>query len=147
MLLLAIRTLLATTGMSMSTAELVMAGNEQFHREAADAAAAGIEAVIAQLAVTPPAAGNTITSAAAVGDGGPAMGDYAATARYAGEESNLPRSSAEKFTALHFQIESTGRSARNARDVQTQGVMVVTAPGGVTTFRQLGTGLQEEPSR
>ena len=49
LVLLLIVTLLATTGMAMSTAEFVMAGNEQFHRKAMDAASAGVETVIARL--------------------------------------------------------------------------------------------------
>ena len=38
-----ILSLLAVAGMSMSTAEMAMAGNEQFRRLASDAASAGIE--------------------------------------------------------------------------------------------------------
>ena len=49
MILLAILSLLAVAGMSMSTAEMAMAGNEQFHRLASDAASAGIETAIARL--------------------------------------------------------------------------------------------------
>src|SRR5512147_2480602 len=50
LVLLLLVTLLATTGMAVSIADLVMAGNEQFHRRAADAASAGVEAAVAQLA-------------------------------------------------------------------------------------------------
>lgn len=128
--LLLILTLLAVTGMSMSTAELAMAGNEQFHRRASDAAAAGIEAAVARLGVTPAFTGEL------------ASDEYAATLRYVGDESSLPQSSADKFMGRHIEIESTGHAARNASEVQAQGVMVVTAVSGVTTYAQMGTGLK-----
>jgi type II secretory pathway component PulK len=130
MILLFILTLLAATGMSMSTAELTMAGNEQFHRRASDAAAAGIEAAVARVAVTPASISEI------------ASDEYGATLRYAGDESSLPQSSADKFVGRHIEIESTGHAARHASDVQIQGVMVITAVSGVATYGQVGAGLQ-----
>jgi hypothetical protein len=136
LVLLLIITLLATTGMAMSTAELVMAGNEQFHRKAADAASAGVETVIARLAARSPERSAALTSA-----GTTAAGDYVASARFVGEESNLSGFSAEKFTGLHFDIESSGGSARNASDAQVQGVLVIESQGASQTFTRIGGGL------
>ena len=129
MLLLFILTLLAVAGMSLSTAEMVMAGNEQFHRLAADAASAGVETAISRLH-TSLVAGEVSSDA------------YIAAVRHVGDEQSLPQSSAEKFIGQHFEIESTGGSGRGASDVQTQGVRVITASDGVTTYGQIGSGLQ-----
>ncbi len=108
-----------------------MAGNEQFHRRASDAAAAGIEAAIVHLASDGPFAGEL------------AADDYVATVRYLGDEAALPQSSADKFIGRHFEIESMGQAARGASDVQIQGVMVLSAAGGVTTYAQNGSGLAD----
>lgn len=128
LVLLLIITLFATGGMVTATAELTMAGNEQFHRRAIDAASAGIEVGIARLA---PATGET------------AAGQYAVTSRYVGEEATLPGFSADKFSARHFEIESVGTSARNAQDRQFQGVMQITSRGSTETFTRLGAGLSD----
>ena len=138
LVLLLIITLLATTGMAMSTAEFVMAGNEQFHRKAIDAASAGVETVIARLSAESPEQRASIEAV-----GSTAAGDYLADVRSAGEESSLSGFSADKFIGLHFDIDSTGGSARNATDTQVQGVLVIEATAGVSTFRKLGTGLTE----
>lgn len=136
LVLLLIVTLLATTGITMSTTELVMAGNEQFHRHAIDAASAGIEAVIARLIVSPP------TQRAAVKSAGVTVsGEFNAVVRYIGDESNLAAFSADKFSGRHFDVESDGKSARNAKDAQVQGVLVIESSVGTSTFTRIGTGL------
>jgi hypothetical protein len=68
---------------------------------------------------------------------------FIATVRRVGVETSLPHSSADKFVGQHFEIESTGRSARGASDVQTQGVLLITPSSGVTADGQIGNGLQE----
>jgi Tfp pilus assembly protein PilX len=134
MILLFILSLLAVAGMSLSTAEMVMAGNEQFRRLASDAASAGIETAVARLQ-------------SSTAEGEVSSDTFTATVRHAGDESSLPESSAERFVGRHFEIESTGHSARRASDVQTQGVMVVTPSDGVSTFERIGAGLQGGSSR
>lgn len=136
MILLLIVTLLATTGVMLSTSELVMAGNEQFHRQAIDAASAGVEAAIARLAASPLSRRGSVTLADTT-----ASGDYVSTARFAGEESSVPGFSVGRFSALHFEIESTGSAPRNAADEQFQGVMLISSKDAVDTFTQRGTGL------
>jgi Tfp pilus assembly protein PilX len=141
LLLLAILTLLATTGMRTAVAELWMASSEQFHHGAVEAASAGVEVAIARLraAAGALATGNPI-------DGMAGDAPYTATIQHAGTEASLPGSSAEKFVGEHFEIESTGTAARGARDVQMQGVLVVSSTNGVRTFRSTGSGLGAEGS-
>src|SRR6185503_5745169 len=129
LMLLFILSLLAVAGMSLSTAEIVMAGNEQFRRRASDAASSGIETAVARLR------GSTA-------EGEVSSDAFIATVRRAGVETSLPQSSADKFVGQHFEIESTGHSARGASDVQTQGVLLITPSNGVTTYRQIDGGLQ-----
>jgi Tfp pilus assembly protein PilX len=129
MILLFILSLLAVAGMSLSTAEMVMAGNEQFRRLASDAASSGIETVVARLQ------GSTA-------EGEVSSDVFIATVRRAGVETSLPQSSADKFVGQHFEIESTGHSARGASDVQTQGVLLIMPSSGVTTYGRIDDGLQ-----
>ena len=49
---------------------------------------------------------------------------------YAGDEEVLPGFSAEKFVGRHYVIESIGEAPRGARDVQVQGVLVISPKGG-----------------
>lgn len=142
LIMLVILTILAFTGINTATTELAMANNEQFRRNAADAGAAGVEQAISEVGTV-----GTVPGATAAIDatefGDPAT-TYATTTRYVGDETGLPQSSADKFIGLHFEIQSTGNSARNARDVQTQGVMVIAATGGAgsASFGQIGEGLE-----
>jgi hypothetical protein len=141
LVLLLIVTLLATGGMMTATAELVMSGHEQFHRRAIDAASAGVEVALARIG----AAAGGGSSAFAL-EGSTVSGEYRVSSRYAGEETNLPGFSAEKFAALHFEIDGTGRSSRGAQDRQLQGVMVIASRGSAETFTRLGDGLGTEGS-
>jgi Tfp pilus assembly protein PilX len=136
LILLLLVTLLATTGMTLSITEEVTAGNEQFHRQAVDAASAGVETALARLAVSSLDAGTSISAVDTT-----ASGDYLAKARYVGESRSAPGFSADKFSARHFEIESTGGAARDASDDQFQGVMAVTSTDGVATFVKRAGGL------
>jgi len=144
LILLMILTLLAFTGISGSITELAMANNEQFQRNASQAATAGIEQAIPQLAALPTTPG----AAAVVAGPTPLPGSpddrYTTRSRYVGEEHNLPQSSTDKFIGLHFVIDSDGQSVRNARESQTQGVMVISATGGAGegSFGKVGAGLE-----
>ena len=139
LLLLMILTLLAVTGMRTAVAELWMAGSEQFHRAAVEAASTGVEAGVARLRASRGAMGGDTSIA-----GGPISAAYTATIRRAGLETSLPGSSAEKFVGQHFEIESTGTAPRGARDVQVQGLMVISSGNGVRTFRRMSEGLGTE---
>jgi hypothetical protein len=136
LLLLVILTLLATTGMRTAIAELWMAGNEQFHRQVVEAASAGVEVAIARLR-----AYGEVANLGPVAVGNSPSGSYTVTVRHTGREASLPGSSAEKLAGEHFEIESTGSASRGAREVQVQGVMVISSSGGVRTFQRVGDGL------
>ena len=144
LILLLVLTILAFSGMNSATTELAMSGNEQFRNNATDAASAGIETAIAKLAGVPTStsAPPTVIAATAMPDS--TANHYSTRSRFVGEEGNLPQSSAEKFIGFHFEIESDGSSARNSKDKQKQGVMVVASAGGAgeTSYRQIGTGLE-----
>jgi Tfp pilus assembly protein PilX len=143
LLLVTILTLVAITGMRVSIAEMWMAGSERFHRKAAEAASAGVEAAIAQLQ----AAGGAAAADASI-EGESSGAPYTASVRHAGTEASLPGSSAEKFVGEHFEIESTGASSRGALEVQVQGVLIVSATNGVRTFRRTsrdGLGPEQGP--
>jgi hypothetical protein len=143
LVLLVIVTLLATSGMRMSIAELWMAGNEQFHRKAVDAASAGVEATIALFRAQGIAAAHQGEGSGPVPIGEPASDSYSVSTRYTGREASLPGSSVGEFFGEHFEIESTGASARGARDVQIQGIMAVSTTDGVANFNRIGAGLAD----
>ena len=136
LVLLLIVTLLATTGMAISIAELVMAGNEQFHRKAIDAASAGVESVIARLIASPPEQRASVSAS-----GVTAAGDFVASVKDVGAEANLVGFSAEKFIGRHLDVASDGASARNASDLQIQGVLLIEATDAASTFNRIGDGL------
>lgn len=138
LVLLLIVTLLATTGVAVSTTELVMASNEQFRRAAEDAASAGVELAIARL-VSAPVERTTPLEVA----GGTAAGKYFARARLVAEATTLPGYSAGRFAGVLFEIDSTGESARHATDEQMQGVLRIVSREGVASFTQRGRGLAE----
>jgi Tfp pilus assembly protein PilX len=142
LLLLVIMTLLATTGMRTAVAELWMAGTEHFHRKAVEAASTGVEAAVARLRAGAGALPMGTVGAAIDGTADDAR--YTATIRHVGTETFLPGSSAEKFVGEHFEIQSTGAASRGARDVQVQGVLVVSSTNEVRTFRSTGSGLGGE---
>ena len=138
LVLLAILTMLVVASAGTATAELAMAGNEQYREHASDAASTGIEQALAILPATP--------TGIAIGAGptavpGSSMDSYTTSTRFVGEERGLPQSSAEKLIGYHYVIESSGVSLRGAVDEQTQGVMVVAPAGGTATYTREGTGL------
>lgn len=142
LVLLLILSLLAVAGMSLANSELIMAGNEQFRQNAVQAASAGIEHAIASIGKLSGTSSNTTVSMGPVSIGPTGTDTFSTHIRHAGTEFGLPQSSADKFAGVHFVIESQGISARNARDTQIQGVMVVTATGaGGGDFRPVGGGL------
>jgi Tfp pilus assembly protein PilX len=133
MILLLILTLLAISGMSTSTTELVMAGNEQFQENAFQAAETGIERTIATGAFDAAAevVGARITLPSA--DAG-CMADptdvtrcptYQATVRPRGSSPPPPGYSLDQFSAENFEIQSLGTSVRDATDTHVQGLFLI----------------------
>jgi type IV pilus assembly protein PilX len=141
LILLVVLTLLAFTGMNAATTELFMAGNEQHRKSASHAAAAGIEEAIADLANVPTVPGAARTRGDELRAG--SVEEYETETTYIGDEAGLPQSSVDKFVGMHFEIRSTGTSARGAMDEQVQGVFVVSTQraGEAATFGRIGDGL------
>lgn len=129
MLLLLVLTLLAISGMNTASLELAMAGNMQYHENAFRAAETGIEQAMVVGMFNPgdpaqrlPAADGQTTPVGGSGDHFFAMiepqldGDA---------QPAIWGSSWDSFSTYHFQIDSTGGSARNAVVTTTQGVAVI----------------------
>lgn len=133
LILLVILTLLAVTGMSTASSELIMAGNEQFRQNAFQAAEAGIERAISLLPTIPQSGTAVLVPNVAVP--GSTSGDtYTTSSRYVGDDLNLPGFSAGKFVGFHYEISSTGTSARNANSRHAQGAFVIQSAGGAGSF-------------
>ena len=125
LMLLVILTLLAISGMSTATTELVMAGNEQFQARAFQAAETGIERVIAAGTFNPLNATQTSASLAVSGQPTTQNDRFQATTRPRGTTLPPPGYSLDAFTSEHFEIVSQGTSARNATSTNTQGLFLL----------------------
>jgi len=132
LILLAIVTLLAIGGMNTAALELIMAGNEQYRQKAFEASEAGIEvgltkiATIAQDGEDHEATGNV--------PGAVSGEKYTTQSKYMGDDLNIPGFSTGKFVGFHYQISSTGTSARSAQALQQQGAFVIQSAGGGGAF-------------
>jgi hypothetical protein len=142
LVMLLVLTILAFTGLNTSVTETVMATNEQFRQSAGRAASAGVEAAIGNIGAVATTRGAAPVASGWRNLGASPVDQFNTRTQFLGDERNLPQSSADKFVGLHFSIESEGRSARNARDQQVQGVFVVASTGGNSDFGQTGTGLE-----
>jgi len=132
LILLMVLTLLAISGMNTATLELQMAGNFQYSQSAFQAAEVGIERAI-QLGTpntsTTPSTPRTLVPNASTDY-------YESVTRF-----QLPNGvtfvpnggfsmgSGAGFSAYHFDVTSTGTSARNARSVNTQSFYIVGPTG------------------
>jgi type IV pilus assembly protein PilX len=121
LILLVVLTLLAVTGMNTASTELRMAGNEQFRKTAFEAAEAGIERGIVQTPLFIPGAlplpvPATVADAAAPDD----LYSLLITSTGATPPPPVPgmESSAVKFQAFHFTIQSQGESRRQGSTSQ-----------------------------
>lgn len=129
LVLLLILTLLAISGMNTATTELTMAGNEQYRANAFQAAETGIEQTIATgvfsttAAVTTPQ--QTLANRDTIDTTTRPRGITGNPSRYGFANTLVLGSSSGPFNAAHFQVESTGTSARNARADHTQGFWIL----------------------
>jgi type II secretory pathway pseudopilin PulG len=126
MIMLAILTLLAITAMNTSSTELIMAGNEQFRERAFQMGEAGIEQAVRALPTVPQDGKDVKKSAASVSQ---PDDSWETTSKYIGQDDDIPGFSAGKFVGLHYRIDSTGRSVRNAQSTQTQGAFLLGGGG------------------
>jgi type IV pilus assembly protein PilX len=125
LILLMILTLLAISGMTTSNTELVMAGNEQVRQNASQAAGAGIEQAMTQLALVPQTLTPTVAGPTAMPGVNAATDAYTTSSQFLGQTNFVDGFSIGKYVGFHYEITSTGISARNARSVTTQGAYVV----------------------
>lgn len=132
LILLMVLTLLAISGMNTATLELQMAGNFQYSQSAFEAAEVGIERAM-QTAVPNTAATPTVPPTAVPGS---AVDEYETVTRFqlpngvtAVPNGGFSMAEGVGFSAYHFDVTSTGISARNARSINTQSFYIV-GPGG-----------------
>lgn len=132
LIMLVIVTLLAIGGMNTAALELIMAGNEQYRLKAFEASEAGIEIGLTNVATVV----QDGKDHEATGDvPGAASGEkYTTQSRYMGDDLNIPGFSAGKFVGFHYQIVSTGTSARGAQSLHEQGAFVIQSSGGGSSF-------------
>ncbi len=130
LIILTLVTLLGLAGASSAHVERLLAQNEAFRENAASASSAGIEMAIGEiLASSDPATVTSVVRGRLPG----AEDSFEATLEFSGYETTLPQAPGTALAGAHFDIVSTGRSARNATDRQRARVMwVVPAPGEVT---------------
>jgi hypothetical protein len=124
LILLSLVTLLGLAGASTAHVEQQLAQNEQFRENAASAASAGIEFAISRI-VTNPTPTIAPTSLEAPMPGG--KDRFTVRIRLAGQETALPQEPGGTLAGVHFDIDSTGFSARRAVDRQHATVMFVVA--------------------
>jgi hypothetical protein len=122
LILLSLVTLLGLAGAGSAHVEQVLAQNEQFRENAASAASAGIEIAISRI-VTSPSPATVPTSLDEVMPG--TADRIEVRLRFAGLEPALPQAPGGTLVGAHFDIESTGFSARRAVDRQRANVMLV----------------------
>lgn len=132
LILLVIVTLLAIGGMNTAALELIMSGNEQYRQKAFEASEAGIEIGLTKVATIVQDGKDHEDSGdvprAASGE------KYTTQSRYMGDDLNIPGFSTGKFVGFHYQISSTGTSARGAQSLQQQGAFVIQSSGGGGSF-------------
>lgn len=127
LILLLVLTVLGVSGMNTARMEVQMAGNTQFQQDAFQLAETGIDVVLAER--------NFTTST-------PSTDSSTSNPNYVRRSTTTFRmttpvpdiafsmgSSTGAVSAFHFDIESTGRGARNATSTHTQGFYVI-GPGG-----------------
>jgi type IV pilus assembly protein PilX len=122
LILLLVLTLLAVAGMSSASLEFIMAGNEQYRANAFQAAEAGIEQSWRTGILNPGAAPQALAGATTATDTWtstitPQLGGAALPALWG--------NSWNSFSTYHFEIQSTGASARGALANNWQGVAVI----------------------
>ena len=125
LILLSLVTVLALASASTAQIESRLAQNERFRENAASAASAGIEYAVLRIATaSDPAVPQTLSASL------PESPDrFEVTVRFAGFEWALPQEAGTRVVGAHFDIVSTGFSARRSADRQRTSVMrVVESP-------------------
>jgi Tfp pilus assembly protein PilX len=122
LILLSLVTLLGLAGASTAHVETLLVQNEEFRENAATAANLGLELAILDIVnATDP----TLVPLRRVGVVADSPDRYEVTTRFAGFELALPQAPGTRLAAAHFEITSTGFSARNAVDQQRLRLLLV----------------------
>jgi len=138
--LLLLMTVFALVAATRSTTELLMAANEQYRRRASQAASAAVEDAIAHIGeASPNGAARAVRGPLRLADGG--LENFSSTTSFAGTGAPLLAGSVDRFVAYHYAITGVGTSARAARDVQTQGIAVISPINAVADFHRTEGGL------
>lgn len=137
LLLLLVLTVLAVSGMSTASLELVMAGNTQYHQNAFQAAETGIEWALINAKFNP-GAGVEGPTTKKIGSSDIDQFTATITPQLSGAaQPALWGASWDSFSTYHFEVASTGASARNALAASMQGIAII-APAD-STVAPLGT--------
>jgi hypothetical protein len=124
LILLSIATLLALASASTARIETRLAQNGRFRENAISAASAGLELAIHRVVNAPdPTAVPQALNASLPGS----IDRFETSTRFAGYELALPQESATRVVGAHFEIVSTGYSARRSVDRQRESIMLVVA--------------------
>jgi len=129
LILLSLVTLLGLAGASTAHVEQQLAQNEQFRENAASAASAGIEIAISRIVTS--STPTTVPELFAAPMPGSAD-HFEVRIHLAGLESALPQAPGGKLVGAHFDIDSSGFSARHAVDRQLATVMLVIPSAAAT---------------
>lgn len=128
LVLLMVLTVLAISGMNTATVELQMAGNFQYGQSAFQAAEVGIERAMQSNTLST----NTNAPTPATLITGSTSDYYASQVTFTLPNGMTPvpeggysMGEGTGFSAYHFDVSSTGTSARNARAVNTQSFYIV----------------------
>jgi Tfp pilus assembly protein PilX len=122
LILLTLVTLLGLAGAGNAHVEQLLAQNESFRENAATAASAGIE--MAMRAIVNSSDPATVP-ASLTGRMPGSLDAYRVSLRFAGYERSLPQVPGARLAGAHFEIVSTGSSARRAVDRQRANVLWV----------------------
>jgi hypothetical protein len=129
--------------MNISNSELASATSEQLRMRAFQAAESGVESGLADVFTVGTAVGaeKTVGPVAVPGSStntasGAAVDTTEIVSAYRGE-SSLVDGYGNNFVSFHYDVDSIGRSARNAVAEHIQGAYVVNSAGGQQTFAPL----------
>jgi hypothetical protein len=129
LILLSLATLLALASASTARIEAQLAQNGRFRENAISAASGGLELAIHRLVNTPDPPALPLTLNASL----PGSRDrFEAVTRFVGLELSLPQEAGARVVGAHFEIVSTGYSARRGVDRQRASVMLVVASPNAT---------------
>jgi hypothetical protein len=123
LILLTVVSLLGIAGATAARVELRLAHHERFRENAASAASAGIEYALSHMTAFASDSGFALNSPPELS----ATSRFEVQVRFLGREQALPQPPGAPLAGAHYDILSTGYSARRARDVQRARVMRVVA--------------------